>query len=63
MIPTRVRRFRVTHASEADSKWLEALVNREGERFSTAATQNADNILTLCWDRNVEHRRCADRLA
>ena len=50
MIPTQVRRFRVTHATAGDSKWLEALLNREGKRFGTAIQRSAENILTLCWD-------------
>ena len=49
MIPTQVRRFRVNHASEVDSKWLEDLLNREGKRFGTRVTRSAENILTLRW--------------
>ena len=50
MIPTQVRRFRVNRASRPDALWLEALLNREGKRFRTAAKLNARNILTLGWD-------------
>ena len=49
MVPTRVRRFRVNRASQADSEWLEDLLNREGQRFGTRVKRSADNILTLAW--------------
>jgi poly-gamma-glutamate capsule biosynthesis protein CapA/YwtB (metallophosphatase superfamily) len=49
MIPTHVRRFRVNHASEVHSKWLEDILNREGRRFGTRVTRSAENILTLRW--------------
>ncbi|MBI1997096.1 MAG: CapA family protein, partial [Deltaproteobacteria bacterium] len=49
MIPTQVRRFRVNHATAADSKWLEALLNREGKRFGTAVQRSAENFMTLVW--------------
>jgi len=50
MIPTQVRRFRVNRASEVDARWLEDLLNREGNRLGTRVKQSADNILTLLWD-------------
>jgi len=49
MIPTQVRRFRVNHATAADSKWLETLLNREGKRFGTAVQRSAENFVTLDW--------------
>ena len=49
MIPTQVRRFRVNRASEADTQWLETLLNREGKRFGTAVRRSAENFLTLDW--------------
>jgi poly-gamma-glutamate capsule biosynthesis protein CapA/YwtB (metallophosphatase superfamily) len=49
MIPTQVRRFRVNRASEADTQWLEALLNREGKRFGTAVQRSAENFMTLDW--------------
>ena len=50
MVPTQVRRFRVTRASEVDSQWLGALLNREGKRFRTGIKLRTGNILTLHWD-------------
>jgi poly-gamma-glutamate synthesis protein (capsule biosynthesis protein) len=50
MIPTQVRRFRVTRATEADIHWLEALLNREGKRFRTEVKLRDGKTLTLCWD-------------
>jgi poly-gamma-glutamate synthesis protein (capsule biosynthesis protein) len=49
MVPTQVRRFRVNRASQADSKWLEGLLNREGQRFGTRVRRSAGNVLTLTW--------------
>jgi poly-gamma-glutamate synthesis protein (capsule biosynthesis protein) len=49
MIPTQVRRFRVNRASEGDTQWLEALLNREGKRFGTAVQRSAENFMTLDW--------------
>jgi poly-gamma-glutamate synthesis protein (capsule biosynthesis protein) len=47
MIPTQIRRFRVSRASEIDSQWLEDLLNREGKRFGTRVRRDAANILML----------------
>jgi poly-gamma-glutamate synthesis protein (capsule biosynthesis protein) len=47
MIPTQVRRFRINRASEVDSQWLEALLNREGKQFHTRVTRSTDHALML----------------
>ncbi|HXV84712.1 MAG TPA: CapA family protein [Candidatus Binatia bacterium] len=47
MLPTQVRNFRANRASEADSQWLENVLNREGQRLGTQVKRNAENILTL----------------
>jgi poly-gamma-glutamate capsule biosynthesis protein CapA/YwtB (metallophosphatase superfamily) len=47
MIPTQVRRFRVNRAAQADSRWLEDLLNREGQRFGTRVRLSAQNSLML----------------
>jgi hypothetical protein len=39
----------VNRASEADSQWLEDLLNREGKRLGTQVKRIAKNILTLRW--------------
>ncbi len=49
MAPTQIRRFRVNHASKVDSRWLEALLNRDGKRFGTGVHRRADNLMTLGW--------------
>ncbi len=49
MIPTQVRRFRVKLASQADTLWLEALLNREGKRFHTGVSKSVDDRLSLHW--------------
>jgi poly-gamma-glutamate synthesis protein (capsule biosynthesis protein) len=52
LIPTRVRRFQVRRASEADSQWLEDLLNREGKRFCTRVKRNSENKLLLQWNQS-----------
>jgi poly-gamma-glutamate synthesis protein (capsule biosynthesis protein) len=49
MIPTQIRRFRINHASDPDSQWLENILNREGKRFRTWVKRSASNTLTLQW--------------
>jgi poly-gamma-glutamate synthesis protein (capsule biosynthesis protein) len=49
MVPTQVRRFRVSRAAQADSEWLENLLNREGQRFGTRVTRTAENLIALAW--------------
>jgi poly-gamma-glutamate synthesis protein (capsule biosynthesis protein) len=49
MIPTQIRRFRINHASDADSQWLENVLNQEGKQFHTWVKRSAGNILTLQW--------------
>lgn len=50
MTPTQVRRLRINRTSEADTRWLRELLNREGRRFGTRAEITADNTLALHWD-------------
>jgi poly-gamma-glutamate capsule biosynthesis protein CapA/YwtB (metallophosphatase superfamily) len=49
MIPTQIRRFRLSRASAIDSQWLADLLNREGKRFNTAVRPSTENIFTLRW--------------
>jgi poly-gamma-glutamate synthesis protein (capsule biosynthesis protein) len=49
MIPTQIRRLRINHASEGDTKWLETLLNRKGQHFGTRVQRSAENVLTLQW--------------
>jgi hypothetical protein len=44
----QVRRFRLTCASAANSKWLCDLLNRLGTPFHTH-TKNEDNSISLVW--------------
>ncbi|HDP90254.1 MAG TPA: CapA family protein [Thioalkalivibrio sp.] len=50
MTPTRVKRFRLRRATPAESRWLEAVLNREGEALGTRVTHDDDGRLTLHWD-------------
>lgn len=49
LVPTRIRRFRVNHASEKELHWLKDMLNREGGQFATRVELNEDNTLTLRW--------------
>jgi poly-gamma-glutamate synthesis protein (capsule biosynthesis protein) len=50
MVPTQVRRFRLSRASVGDSRWLEDVLNREGERFNTRVQRGAVGELLLVWE-------------
>jgi poly-gamma-glutamate synthesis protein (capsule biosynthesis protein) len=47
LLPMQMRRFRLQRASASDAKWLCNLLNKLGAHFSTAATLQEDNSLTL----------------
>ena len=47
MVPTRLRRFQVQLASEADAKWLKEVLNREGRQVGTEVSKAAGNRLRL----------------
>jgi poly-gamma-glutamate capsule biosynthesis protein CapA/YwtB (metallophosphatase superfamily) len=49
LVPMRMRRFRVEHASAADALWLCGLVNELGKQFGTSARLRKDNSMTLEW--------------
>jgi poly-gamma-glutamate capsule biosynthesis protein CapA/YwtB (metallophosphatase superfamily) len=49
MVPMQVRHFRENRASEVDARWLCGMLNREGRRFGTGATLEADDTLRLHW--------------
>lgn len=49
MVPMQIRNFRLNRASEADARWLAAVLNREGKRFGTRVELNEDRSLTLQW--------------
>jgi poly-gamma-glutamate synthesis protein (capsule biosynthesis protein) len=50
MTPTKIRRFKVIRASNADTLWLKDTLNREGASFGTNVIVSEDNRLTLKWD-------------
>jgi poly-gamma-glutamate synthesis protein (capsule biosynthesis protein) len=49
MIPTKMKKFRVNHASTADAEWLGRTLNREGKRLGTHVVSKEDNVLELRW--------------
>ncbi len=49
MRPLQIRRFRLNRVSRTDARWLQDVLNREGDRFGTRVDLRADNSLTLGW--------------
>jgi len=49
MQPTRMRKFRVNNAAQADALWLGDMLNREGRRFGTRVALEEDSTLVLQW--------------
>lgn len=49
MMPTCTRRFRVNRATQEESDWLFATLNREGRQLGTAVEQRPDGTLSLRW--------------
>jgi poly-gamma-glutamate synthesis protein (capsule biosynthesis protein) len=49
LVPMRMRRFRLEHASTADAEWLCNLLNQLGKPFATQTRLNNDDRLTLHW--------------
>jgi len=47
MVPMQMRRFRLEHASAADTRWLCDLLNELGARFGTRTCLNEENNLIL----------------
>lgn len=50
MIPTRIHKFRIQRASREEIKWLENLLNREGQALGTRVEQADDGDLLLRWN-------------
>lgn len=50
MTPTRTRRFRVTRATGADARWLQATLAHEGRELGTRPLQQPGGAFTLDWD-------------
>lgn len=48
MVPTRIERMQVRHASATDARRLQEALNREGEKFGTSVERSNDS-LALCW--------------
>jgi poly-gamma-glutamate synthesis protein (capsule biosynthesis protein) len=48
--PTQVRQFKIIRASNADTRWLKDMLNREGAAFGTMVKVAEDYTMTLQWD-------------
>ena len=49
MVPMQIRRFRVQRAAPADSRWLQAMLDREGRGLGTGVGPAKDGSLFLRW--------------
>ncbi|HEX9079854.1 MAG TPA: CapA family protein [Desulfuromonadaceae bacterium] len=47
MTPTRIRRLQVNRAGKKDGRWLQGILNREGERLGTRVDMVDDDTLSL----------------
>jgi poly-gamma-glutamate synthesis protein (capsule biosynthesis protein) len=50
LVPMRIRRLRLERACEADARWLEAMLGREGKKLGTRVERGAAGSLTLHWN-------------
>ncbi len=49
MIPMKIKNFQLNHVSSGDARWLQSVLDREGDEFGTGIVLNQDNSLTLTW--------------
>lgn len=49
LLPTQMKRMQVRRAAAPDSRWLRALLDREGSRFGTWTEAGADGRFELKW--------------
>ena len=50
LVPMRIRRLRQERAREADARWLEAMLVREGKKLGTRVERGVGGSLALRWD-------------
>lgn len=56
LVPTQMKRMRIQRASAADSRWLRALLDREGRRFGTWTEAAEDHRIELRWRKGRDSR-------
>lgn len=49
LVPTRIRHLRVNRADAVETRWLSAMLDREGRGFGTRAEHCTDGSLRLVW--------------
>ena len=54
LVPTQMKRMQVQRASASDSRWLRALLDREGRRFGTSTEAAEDHRIELQWRKGRE---------
>ena len=53
MTPLEIKRFRLNKVQSHDAYWLRDMLHRQGKRFGTQVTLDADNRLALQWSEGV----------
>jgi poly-gamma-glutamate synthesis protein (capsule biosynthesis protein) len=56
MVPMQIRRFRLRHASAADTRWLTRTLHRESAQFGSAVELDAQGALALRWTARPQGR-------
>jgi poly-gamma-glutamate synthesis protein (capsule biosynthesis protein) len=56
LVATQMKRMRIQRASAADSRWLRALLDREGRRFGTWTKAAEDHRIELQWRKAGDSR-------
>jgi poly-gamma-glutamate synthesis protein (capsule biosynthesis protein) len=49
LVPMRIRRFRLERAADADARWLQEVLSREGERFGTRVGRDSGGEMLVSW--------------
>jgi poly-gamma-glutamate synthesis protein (capsule biosynthesis protein) len=49
MFPMQIKQFRLSRASATDARWLQEVLNREGEKFGTRVRLDEEGALRLPW--------------
>ena len=53
LAPMRIRNFRLNRAQDEEVRWLESMLNREGDKLGTRVEREDGERLALHWDRGA----------
>jgi poly-gamma-glutamate synthesis protein (capsule biosynthesis protein) len=54
LIPMQIRHFSLRRAGRDDTRWIEAMLDREGRKLGSRVTRQADDTFLLHWDGGTE---------